>query len=238
MLTKDKRMIIIKALKKSSLRSFACLLIVIFSTQSNAAQLYRYKNEQGNLVMGQAIPPKFVANGYDILNAQGRTIETVPPALSTEEIAKRDALLEQAEQERLALEIQSAIDDKLKQLYSHPDDAVRILQRRTQDINSVITAKTSRIESAKKQIIEQEQLAANRQRDGLPIPKPTLEKLAMLKKVISNAQADILELEQEFKDVLAEFDVKIRRLEEITLQKSDKYAALLDSLNKPASPAQ
>jgi hypothetical protein len=225
-------MIIIKALKQYTLTSFACLLFVIFSTQSIAAQLYRYTNEQGNLVMGHAIPPKLVSKGYEILNLQGRILETVPPALSNKQIVQRDALLEQAEQAKIAQAVQDQIDDKLKQLYSHPNDAVRILQRRIQDIDSVIHVKTGRIDNAKKQIREQEELAANRQRKGLSIPKPTLEKIAILRKDISNAQADILELKQEYTAVLSEFDIKIRRLEQITKQKSDKYSVFLESLEK------
>ncbi|MFT6267099.1 MAG: hypothetical protein ACJAWS_003266, partial [Oleiphilaceae bacterium] len=119
-------MMIIKILKQHALTSLVCLLFVIFSTQSIAAQLYRYTNEQGNLVMGHVIPPNFVAKGYDILNVQGRIIETIPPALNEKQIAQRDAQLKQKEQAKIALAVQDEIDDKLKQLYSHPDDAVRI----------------------------------------------------------------------------------------------------------------
>jgi hypothetical protein len=226
-------MMIIKILKQHALTSLVCLLFVIFSTQSIAAQLYRYTNEQGNLVMGHVIPPNFVAKGYDILNVQGRIIETIPPALNEKQIAQRDAQLKQKEQAKIALAVQDEIDDKLKQLYSHPDDAVRILQRRIQDIDSVIRVKTGRIDNAKKQIREQEELAATRQRKGLPVPKPTLEKIDILQKDIINAQADILELKQEFKVVLSKSDIKIRRLEHITSQKSLKYSELLNSLKKP-----
>jgi len=227
-------MIIFKALKQHSLTSFVCLLLVIFSTPSIAAQLYRYKNEQGNLVMGQAIPPKFVSKGYDILNAKGRIIETIPPALSAKQIAQRDALLEQEEQAKIAQAAQDKVDDTLKQLYSHPDDAVRILDRRIQDIKSVIQVKLRRINNSKKLMREQEELAANKQRKGQSIPKSIFTKITAFEKDISNAQADILELKQEFEIILSEFDVKIRRLEKITKQKSHKYSALLDSLEKPS----
>ena len=182
--------------------------------------------------MGHAIPPQFVSKGYDILNAKGRVIESIPAALSAKQIAERDARLEREEQAKIAKAAQDEIDDKLKQLYSHPDDAVRILQRRTQDIENVIQLKTNRIENSLKQIREQETVAANRQRKGLNILKSTLEKIAALKKEISNAEADILELNQEFEALLSEFDIKIRRLEHITNKKSEKYPALLDAFEK------
>jgi chromosome segregation ATPase len=225
-------MIIKKALKQYTLTSFACLLFVIFSTQSIAAQLYRYKNEQGNLVMGHAIPPELVSKGYDILNAQGRIVATIPPALNAEQIAQRDAELKRKEEAKIARAIQDEIDENLKQLYSHPDDAVRILQRRVQDIESVIQVKKGRIDNAKKQIREHEEQAATRQRKGLSVLKTTFEKIDALQKDISNAEADILELQQEFTAVLSEFDIKIRRLELITKKKSDTYPTLLNTLKK------
>jgi hypothetical protein len=225
-------MIIFQAFKQFSLTSFMCLLLVSFSTPNLAAQLYRYKNEQGNLVMGQAIPPELVSKGYDILNAKGRVIETIPPALSAKQIAQRDAQIAQEEQEKIAKAAQDEIDDKLTQLYSHPDDAVRILERRTQDIKSVIQLKLGRINSANKQIREQEELAANKQRKGLKIPNSILTKITAFEKDVVNAEADIVELQHDYKVVLKEFDIKIRRLELINDQKSEKYTALLNSFNE------
>ena len=223
-------MIIFKTLKQHLITWLMCLVLVILSTQSIAAQLYRYKNEQGNLVIGQTIPPKFVSKGYDILNLQGRVLETIAPALTPEQIAARDAQLEIEKQAKIEQAKQAEIDDKLKQLYSHPDDAVRILERRTQDIKNVISVKKSRISNAQKQIREQEELAAQNQRKGYKVPERVLEKINTLTKDINNSKADIDELEQEFDVVLTEFDIKIRRLEHIKKKKSEKYVEFLESL--------
>jgi len=207
-----------------------CMNLVFFSSQSSAVQLYRYKNDQGNLVMGQVIPPRYVSKGYDILNEQGRLIQRVAPALTPKQIAQRNAKLEQEKQAKIAQAAQDEIDAKLKQLYSHPDDAVRILERRIQDIKSVIQVKRGRIENTEKQILEQEELAANKQRKGFKIPDAVINKITVFKKDITNSQADILELNQDYQAVLVEFDKKIKRLEEINHTKSSKYTELLNSL--------
>jgi len=180
--------------------------------------------------MGHVIPPKFVSKGYDILNAKGRVIETIPPALNAKQIARRDAQLKQEEQAKIAQAAQDKIDDTLKQLYSHPDDAVLILERRTQDIKSVIQVKLRRINNSKKLMREQEELAANKQRKGQNIPKSIYTKITAFEKDITNAEADILELQNDYKTVLSEFNPKIRRLELINNQKSEKYPDLLKSL--------
>jgi len=77
---------------------------------------------------------------------------------------------------------------------------------------------------------EQEELAANKQRKGQSIPKTIFTKITAFEKDISNSEADILELQHDYKIVLSEFDTKIRRLELIKNKKSEKYSILLKSL--------
>lgn len=215
-----------------------CLIFLssaFLSTHATAAQYYRYKDENGNVVLNRTIPPRFVGKGYEILNDRGRVIETVPPALTPEQIAARDAERErqrQLEEQRLE---QERIDEELKQLYSHPDDAVRVLKRRIQDIEGVIQLKESKIESAEREIIKQEGIAANIQRNGRAIPENIIATIKSLKNDIVNARADIKELQAERTKVLAEFDEKIRRLEIITDKQASEYRDWLQQLNKPAS---
>lgn len=211
-------------------------LLLAFNVHASGSQLYRYKDEHGNIVLNRTIPPKFVGQGYDILNDQGRLITQVPPALSEQEIAIRDAEIERQKQRRLAQEKQDIIDDELKQLYSHPNDAVRILKRRVQDILGVIQIKKNQIETTNKEILEQQGIAAERQRNGLAIPDSLTGKIAKLKKDAINAKADIAELNEEMVKVLQEFDGKIKRLEVITQQKASDYQALLDSLDPSKKP--
>ncbi len=195
------------------------------------AQVYRYKDDSGNVVLNRTIPPKYVPNGYDILNDKGRVIERVPPALTPEQIAARDA---ERERQRIAEEEkarQAAYDNELRQLYSHPNDAVRVLERRIQDIDAVIQLKRGQIESANNQILDQETDAADIQRKGLPVPDRILQKIKLLRSDITNAEADIQELQQEREKVISEFDAKIKRLEMLTKRAASDYPKLLEKLH-------
>lgn len=197
----------------------------------SAGQLYRYHNESGQLVLSQTLPAQFAEKGYDILNEKGRLIKSIPPALSPEEIRIRD---EKLEAERLALiekQKQDAIDEELKQLYSQPNDVVRVLNRKFLDIQSVVDIKRSKIENLKSQIIDEETRAADRQRKGFPVGEAAIEKLQFLKKDIVNTRIDIKELYTKLNSVVAEFDKKIRRLEEITDYTASDYPAVLDAIN-------
>ncbi len=217
--------------------SHRCLITLLslsfLSVTDAAAQLYRYKDEQGNYVLNQTIPPQFVSKGYEVLNNQGRVIRQVAPALTPEQIAARDA---QREKERLAKieqEKQAAKDEELKQLYSHPDDAVRVLKRQLQDIETLIQVKKGFISTTRAKILDEETRAANRQRNGLSVEESTLEKLAMLKSDIANSQHDIGELKTEYVRVKEDFLAKIQRLEIITGRKASPYS--LESKLTPKS---
>ncbi|KZZ10213.1 hypothetical protein A3749_01465 [Oleiphilus sp. HI0078] len=194
-------------------------------------------------MLNQTIPPEYVKKGYDILNRQGRVIQVVAPELTAEQIAARDAALEQERLQKIEAEKQALIDGELKQLYSHPNDAVRVLSRRVQDIKGLILVKRTKIDASKNGIIEEEAQAANRQRQGLKVFETTLKKLEKYKSDIDNNEHDIVELHNELKKVKDEFDKKIRRLEVITGKTASDYAKLLqdlsdDNKDKPQTPSE
>lgn len=205
-------------------------------TLAASGTLYRYKDEQGNVVLNSTIPSEVVAKGYEVLNAQGRVIEKVPPALTKEQRAQRDAEKLRKEAEEEARKQQEIQDKELKLLYSHPDDIVRILQRRIQDAQAVIQLRRSQIEISKKQIAQLESTAADAQRKGKDIPDQVLDSLSQLRKGIGNDEADIEEQKQEMQRAIQEFDAKIRRMEVLTGQRATDYDKLLG--NSTQSPQE
>ncbi len=220
--------------KRFSLSLIVLLAGFAFMHCAQGAQLYRYKDDQGKTVLNSTIPPQYVGKGYDILNERGRLIERVPPALTPEQIAAREAEKERQKQLEAARLEQQRIDNELRQLYSHPDDAVRVLKRRIQDIEGVIQVKLSQIESTESEIIKQEGKAANIQRSGRTIPESIIASIKAFKNDIENAQADIAELRDERSKVFEEFDTKIKRLEVITQKKASDYTEWLQSAQTDA----
>jgi len=207
--------------------SIFIVLLFTLNISNSATQLYRYKDTNGAIVLNHTIPAKYVDAGYEILNDKGRVIDIIAPALSAEAIRVRDLKLEKEQQRLEAKKKQDLIDDELKQLFSHPNDAVRILQRRFQDILDVRQIKLGHIDNAKNLIKAEETSAAERQRKGLPVPENMLANIEKQKKVVQREQIDIVELRTELTKLLIEFDLKIRRLEVITEKESSDYPALL-----------
>ena len=214
--------------------SYRLLLGFIFGASITldlaASQLYRYKTASGETVLSRTIPPELVGNGYEVLNEKGRVIQNVAPALTPEQIVERDAALErqrELEQERA---LQSKKDAELKQLYSHPDDAVRIMERKGNDILNVIQARLGKIEFARKNIVELEQQAAALQRKGRAVPRRFEDQVTALKKDIDNAKADIVERDINFDELLDEFSGIVSRLELILNKKSIRYQSVREKL--------
>lgn len=206
---------------------------VIFSNISVAAgQFYRFKNENGQLVLTQTLPAEYVDKGYDVLNEKGRLVKTIPPALTPEEIIKRDDALEKEKSALIEKKKQEAADEQLKLLYSQPNDAVRVLNRHFIDIQGAVEIKRNKIKSLESQIMEEETRAAERQRKGFNVGEDVLEKLSSLKKDIANTNVDIKELFTKLDHVAADFDEKIKRLEVITEYQATDYPEVLKMINK------
>lgn len=198
-------------------------IVLVFSSLGDAAQLYRYKDQDGKTVLGRTIPPGLVGNGYEVLNEKGRVIESVAPALTPEQIRARDAELARQKKLEEQRARQAELDAELRLLYSHPDDAVRILQRKANDVLNVMQAKQNQIEFSNKQIVELEQKAADLQRKGMAVPERFEAQIKALKTDIDNANIDIEERSKSFDRLLAEFGGIVERLEVITNKKSTQF---------------
>lgn len=211
----------------SYFKQLLSLLIVVIglshTVSAYAANLYRYKDENGTTAIGLNIPPHLVRNGYEVLSSNGRVIKVVPPALTAEEIAERDA--KEAEKIRLAQEAQKQKeeDQALLKLYSHPDDAVRVLKRKLQDIEDFISLKNGNISVVRSQLAQEETKAANMERTGKKIPESTLNKINQQKEKITEIENDIEIKRNEIPVLKMAFDKIIKRLELLTKKKAANY---------------
>ena len=119
-----------------SVKTTALALALGFSAQA-AANMYRYTDENGQIVISSTIPQEATKRGYDILSNNGRVIETIPPAPTEEEIAAREA--EKQRQKELAEQREQ--DRALLKRFSHPDQAVKAMHRKIRELEGLIQLK-------------------------------------------------------------------------------------------------
>ncbi|WP_228260752.1 DUF4124 domain-containing protein [Marinobacter orientalis] len=179
------------------------------------ARMYRYLDENGQVVISNTIPQEASERGYDILSKNGRVIETVDPAPTEEEIAAREAQeRREAEEER-----QRELDRKLLERFSHPDDAVRAMHRKIRELQGLNQLKRGNISVIINQLDSEQSRAADLERSGRDIPGSTLKKIRRLESQIEDIEREIDSQNADIKALRKRFEEDIERLEEITGEK-------------------
>lgn len=194
-----------------SARACACALMLGIATHA-AANMYRYTDENGQVVISSTIPQEATKRGYDILGNNGRVIETIPPAPTEEEIAAREA--EKQRQKELAEQREQ--DRQLLKRFSHPDQAVKAMHRKIRELKGLIQLKQGNISVISSQLDNEQSRAADMERAGRDIPEATLEKIRRLESQIGDIEREIASQSQEIETLQKAFEADIERLEEVT----------------------
>ena len=201
----------INRLTALSVKATALALALGFSVQV-AANMYRYTDENGQVVISSTIPQEATKRGYDILSNNGRVVETIPPAPTEEEIAAREA--EKQRQKELAEQREK--DRALLKRFSHPDQAVKAMHRKIRELEGLIQLKRGNISVISSQLDNEQSRAANMERAGQEIPEATLEKIRRLESQIRDIEREITSQTQEIKELRKAFEADIERLEKVT----------------------
>ena len=181
------------------------LFLLALPLASQAAELYRYLDRNGTLVIDrQGVPPEYAGKGYDVLNEQGRVIRKVAPALPAEELERR----EQARQQAVA-------DEQLRKLYSSVADVDRAKARKLAELESVMQIKRANLEAARQvqsQLMEQ---AAVKQRNGQALPGDLQARLDAAATDQVRLQADLARYETIKSTTIATFDKDRARMQQL-----------------------
>ena len=141
-------------------RAAASLLLIALPLAGQAAELYRYLDRNGTLVIDrQSVPPEYAGKGYDVLNEQGRVIRKVAPALPAAELDRQA----QARQQAL-------VDGQLRKLYSNVEDVDRAKARKLAELDGLMQIKKATLDSVRQQQSQLMEQAAVYQRNGQALP--------------------------------------------------------------------
>jgi hypothetical protein len=148
-----------------------CLLaiLLVYADPGVAKELYRYRNNDGYVVIAYQVPPEAIANGYEVINETGVTLRIVLPQL--DEAARADM----TEQERLAREEESERqrlrkwDESLLLRYSTIEDIEAARDRGLGDLRIRVSILKGKLRSLKQQVENYQALAADQERRGLSV---------------------------------------------------------------------
>ncbi|MBB2897726.1 DUF4124 domain-containing protein [Pseudomonas sp. AS2.8] len=186
-------------------RAAASLLLIALPLAGQAAELYRYLDRNGTLVIDrQGVPPEYAGKGYDVLNEQGRVIRKVAPALPA------------AELDRQARERQQAVvDGQLRKLYSNVEDVDRAKARKLTELDGLMQIKKANLEAARQlqsQLMEQ---AAVQQRNGQALPADLQARLDAAAADQVRLQADLQRYAELRTSTSAAFDTDRARMQRL-----------------------
>ena len=176
--------------------------------------MYRYKDDNGQMVISNTVPQEASTRGYEILNSQGRVVECVDAAPTEEELRQRS----EQERKQQEAEAQRDRDKALLRRYRHPNDAVRALHRKIEELEGLIQLKRGNISVIESQLDTEQSRAADLERSGREIPDATLDKIERLQTQIQDIEGEIATQAGEIEQIREDYREDIERLELITDQ--------------------
>lgn len=180
---------------------------------AQAAKMYRYRNDQGVLVIDHTVPAEAAARGYDILSEDGGVLESVAPAGA--QGVTRDAATATPRLSAEAVAEQERIDRYLLTSYSSVADIEAVKARRLGEVEREIgIAETQLKELAGKREAVQER-AANLQRRGEPVTEAILEELAGLDALEARVRARLRERRLQYAELAQHYETYAERFREL-----------------------
>jgi hypothetical protein len=184
-----------------------------------AANLYRYRNAQGVLVIDNSIPASAAAGGYEILSPDGKVLEKVVPGGSKSQPG------EPAKTMPVRSEHQEKIDRYLLSSYSSVADIEAVKARRLQEIARDTDMDQVRISELERQRTALEDSAADAQRSGKPVPTKLL--------------ADLKDMDgklEQTRDHLADRERQRTEVEQLYVQYAARFTELKAALSAASAP--
>lgn len=182
-------------------------------SKTSSKVFYRYTNEQGTKVIGQAIPPQYVRGGYEIITVSGEVIKTVAPSPT-------DADLQRVNKEKTATKAQAEIDLQLHRSYSNVKDIDAAKERNLLQLDNNIKILHANLANVKAQLKDQEAHAAAIERSGRKTSDDVLNNIKTLRSEEKEVVVQIKQRELELQEASNKYDQDKKRFIEITKPKS------------------
>jgi hypothetical protein len=221
-------------LKPRILTIIVCISGFTFAVAANAAEVYRWVDENGEVHYSESLPPDFKDKGHDVLNERGIVTDedlsltpTPPEEPPEEEMLKelpRDSSgMKRAKQLYSDAELQRRMDNFLMLRYGSEQeikDAMNVeIKQLAYDRRLLQTTRESMQDSYRGQIRE----AANKQRSGQPVPEKAVLGISDLQDKLAENGQSIASLEKREEDIRGEFQKQLDRfrfLEELWAEES------------------
>ena len=191
------------------LNTLLALLVTLAPLSVAAAELIRYENEQGIMVISHTIPTHLVHKGYTRLSENGRVIEVVP---SEEDRVLMSLEAERRAEEEKARDVKLREDEELMRLYASPLDVEAARDRKLAEIERRIGRLRGTLDGDRNQKRRLEEDAAQRERAGRPMSPEVIRSLETVTARIAETERKIGLRQDEQATVRKEFERDLERI--------------------------
>lgn len=201
---------------------FTLSFLLISSSFSVQAKMYRWVDEDGQMHFGDKIPPKYVVREHDELNEQGIKIKHREAAKTPEEKAEEKRLEKEREKAALIVKKKKQRDRVLLDTYTTERDLVLARDSRLDAVGSqiqlaetIISDSNNKIESMEKKITQIR--ASNRE-----VPLALYDRLDGEKQQVA-VQTKVMENHKKRRDEISEqFNGYIERFKVLKAEQQEK----------------
>lgn len=158
-------------------------------------KFYRYVETDGTTVIKSTITPERAALGYEVLDANGRLIDTIAPALTGDELADYLRQQQQQAQEQQRSREQEDYDISLLQRYSFVSDIEAEQKRQVAQLNTRSAILRGNLASFRSDLEKTYEQVAHYERQGKLAPDNLKARVSNLEEKIS-ATEDMLKLQK------------------------------------------
>lgn len=201
-----------------------CFLGLCASHAVSAKNMYRLEDDQGKTIYSDQIPPDKVKYQRELLNAQGRAIETTEKAKSKEQQDLETRLTALRKEQEKIIARQKIHDEALLSTFRSTDDIDAALTEKMQQFDSQRTVLQTTLKTANQQLNNLLKSAAHYERNGQDVPKA----------VFDNIKSTQQQIEQIKTAIRANMDKQELTRDEYNAD-IERYLFLTQSVKKPSS---
>lgn len=190
---------------------FPLLLGIGLSPGTAQAKIKCWTNSDGIRECGNAVPPEYIQQGHDEVNAQGVRVKRHERAKTEAELAEEARLKAIEEEKKRLAEEQAAHDRVLLDTFASEDEIVMARDGRLTSIKTEIRLTRRSMNAAKERLDQLRKQAANLERAGKPVTEKISTGIEQAQTQIKEYQ-DFIENKQAEKDKLhQQFEIDVTR---------------------------
>ncbi len=198
--------------------TFACVLLVgslFFSGLTHAKKFYRFKNSEGQVILVDQLTPEAISSGYDVINEEGKLVQSVPPAKTLGELEQEKLREIELKRQKREQQRQLRRDAELLRLFSSVDDIMRARDAALLGIEQRAELNENDKRLLKASLEDMQRRAADLERTGRPIPKALQDNIIEQQKQIADRERNKAIIEEERQRVMEAFENDMVRFKEL-----------------------